>query len=644
MRAAQERSQECLPPKKRDLPPTSGPDSQSEETGREVAGQSPATEGSVTEWARGAVAARPSQTPAHYSEGSAPEAAAAAGLTVDQYGLLYKVAVPPATFSPVVNVSPLSPAFTMTSQLLQHPGIPYSPIHYAPLPSAPLQFVGSHYSVPYTVPPGFLPSHMLPTSPSLAASHIPHFVPYTSLLADDPSSVPAAHSFGKTTLSGPLHSHVGGQTFDVAQSRIPVYYQMSRLPGSYPAFETPSAGLNPELHLQETPHDPQTVTANGVQRTIVRTKDSEALDMDNSKAEGHSTRTHTDCTPDGSFVASSARTEVSVPSQRSTPDTDLEVQRVVGILACSAQSPLNLSHRNLPEQKGLVRDPVEAAEKSQPQRPATKSPEEQLHHRQTLKGLTMANGKLVSLAQEDLGIGSPEGSPPQDPSEVECAHSQSHLPSHFMKGAIIQLATGELKRVEDLQTQDFVRSAEVSGGLKIDSSTVVAIQESAWQGFVTLHFVVGEQQSKVSIDVPPEHPFFVYGQGWSSCSPERTARLFSLPCQKLQVGDVCISISLQSLNGRLAPQASSQGETRERPGRATQSLREPQTRAGEKSPWEKGGVALCSSQEHSSLEPLYLHGWVGPSFQRVEEEPLLRPSFIPQEVKLSIEGRSNAGK
>lgn len=75
-----------------------------------------------------------------------------------------------------------------------------------------------------------------------------------------------------------------------------------------------------------------------------------------------------------------------------------------------------------------------------------------------------------------------------------------------MKGAIIQLATGELKRVEDLQTQDFVRSAEVSGGLKIDSSTVVDIQESQWPGFVLLHFVVGEQQSKVSIEVPPSTP------------------------------------------------------------------------------------------------------------------------------------------
>lgn len=65
-------------------------------------------------------------------------------------------------------------------------------------------------------------------------------------------------------------------------------------------------------------------------------------------------------------------------------------------------------------------------------------------------------------------------------------------PSHFMKGAIIQLATGELKRVEDLQTQDFVRSAEVSGGLKIDSSMVVDIRASQQRpGLVSLHFTVG---------------------------------------------------------------------------------------------------------------------------------------------------------
>lgn len=40
-----------------------------------------------------------------------------------------------------------------------------------------------------------------------------------------------------------------------------------------------------------------------------------------------------------------------------------------------------------------------------------------------------------------------------------------------------------------------------------------------------------------------EHPFFVYKQGWSSCSPERSAQRYGLTCHKLKVGDVCISLT-----------------------------------------------------------------------------------------------------
>ncbi|KAJ7311804.1 hypothetical protein JRQ81_006113 [Phrynocephalus forsythii] len=655
MRAAQERGQECLPPKKRDLPapsPTAGEPSRAAERAPGDGG-----EGSV-EWLQGvAMSGRPAQAPSRYSDaGSGPEAMAS--LTVDQFGLVYKVAMPAASFSPVVNVSPLPPAFSMTSQLIQHPGIPYSPIHYTQLPPAPLQFVGSHYSVPYAVPPGFLPSHLLPSSAGLAASHIPHFVPYASLLADDSSPSPqAAHNFGKNIASvsppGATQTHVGAQTLDVSQGRIPIYY-----PASYSTFETPLGALNPGQPLQENHLSPKTMAANGVQRPASGAKES--------KTEEEWLRTTIECRADGPLLggAQSVRTETMVPSQRSTPDTDLEVQRVVGVLSSqdysdgSAQqkdalSPLNLSHRNPPERKG--KSPAEpastTAEKNHLRCPSAASPaegdeeeqEEQHCRRLILKGLA---------APPADSSGWPEHSEPRSPAQERLpdlagAPAQSHLPSHFMKGAIIQLATGELKRVEDLQTQDFVRSAEVSGGLKIDSSTVVDIQESPWRGLVTLHFVVGEQQSKVSIDVPPEHPFFVYGQGWSSCSPERTARLFSLPCHKLQVGDVCISISLQNLNGRLAPPTSPEGTPRERSGRGRQSLQDPQTPAGGKGQPEKGCVVLGSLQEPSQLEPISVQGWAGPSFQRFGEEPqppLLRPSFIPQEVKLSIEGRSNAGK
>lgn len=39
-----------------------------------------------------------------------------------------------------------------------------------------------------------------------------------------------------------------------------------------------------------------------------------------------------------------------------------------------------------------------------------------------------------------------------------------------------------------------------------------------------------------------EHPFFVYGKGWSSYCPDGTQQKFGLKCQQLQVGDICISL------------------------------------------------------------------------------------------------------
>lgn len=49
-----------------------------------------------------------------------------------------------------------------------------------------------------------------------------------------------------------------------------------------------------------------------------------------------------------------------------------------------------------------------------------------------------------------------------------------------------------------------------------------------------------------------EYPFFVFGQGWSSCCPDRTTQLFELSCAKLCVGDVCVSLTLRGLrNGSI---------------------------------------------------------------------------------------------
>ena len=48
---------------------------------------------------------------------------------------------------------------------------------------------------------------------------------------------------------------------------------------------------------------------------------------------------------------------------------------------------------------------------------------------------------------------------------------------------------------------------------------------------------------KVTVEATQEHPFFVFGQGWSSCSPQRTMQYYSLQCHQLQVGDICISLT-----------------------------------------------------------------------------------------------------
>lgn len=45
------------------------------------------------------------------------------------------------------------------------------------------------------------------------------------------------------------------------------------------------------------------------------------------------------------------------------------------------------------------------------------------------------------------------------------------------------------------------------------------------------------------METQPSHPFFVYGKGWASFSPEEALHEHGLKCQLLEVGDVCISLT-----------------------------------------------------------------------------------------------------
>lgn len=200
------------------------------------------------------------------------------------------------------------------------------------------------------------------------------------------------------------------------------------------------------------------------------------------------------------------------------------------------------------------------------------------------------------------------------------------------------------------------------------------------------------------MEVLVEYPFFVFGQGWSSCCPDRTTQLFELSCAKLCVGDVCVSLTLRGLrNGSVIDSqalgaklkttelsdschnAAGSGSGLLVKAANSDRLEEYATATGpglEVSP----GLGLVSGPGEGIYRPgplLAVLGnreirqevvktdkiqcgdqdrpivrkrrWSAPErdqTERSEEEPPLtlpKPSFIPQEVKISIEGHSSTG-
>jgi hypothetical protein len=88
--------------------------------------------------------------------------------------------------------------------------------------------------------------------------------------------------------------------------------------------------------------------------------------------------------------------------------------------------------------------------------------------------------------------------PPLHPASAGSGEPTPYYPSYFMKGHMVELANGELKRVEEMRTEDFVTSGELSRDLRIDPSTVVRIEENHDKGTAVMGFSVGEQRLPVS--------------------------------------------------------------------------------------------------------------------------------------------------
>jgi len=119
-------------------------------------------------------------------------------------------------------------------------------------------------------------------------------------------------------------------------------------------------------------------------------------------------------------------------------------------------------------------------------------------------------------------------------------------PLYYRKGSMIELADGSLKRVEEMTTEDFISCVQSSAELSLDESYVLKIEnKETWKTFdksSLITFAAGKK-NPFSVEVPVEQPFFVFGKGWSSCSPETTYQRYGLQCRQLEVGDSCVSLT-----------------------------------------------------------------------------------------------------
>lgn len=370
MKPAQERNQECLPPKKRDLPVNNssgvggiggvgaagggggtgggcsagGGIGEDEVVSIQNSAANSDTQGGTTsgEWLR-------AQPGLHYGVDNSDGIPA---VPVDQYSMLYKVALPSVTYSPTSLhpvLSHISPAYTVHSPLLQHPGLPYPPLGYAQIPHSSVQFVSSPYAaVPYALPPGFVPGSLISPSGTIPQPHaVSHLVPYPSVIQEGVVSPPpqaqvAAHTFAKVAASSgiPLmlpseqaaQQHLGTvgvlAAKDVSSRGMPVFYHAQ---GARAAIATR------DPHSAQQENEPEMNGGDKEQGTREVVLDSAYIAKNTRLLQAASSLAAQELSQDRG-LQNRWLEERSSPGRPSTPDSDLEVRHTDGLIMYINQS------------------------------------------------------------------------------------------------------------------------------------------------------------------------------------------------------------------------------------------------------------------------------------------------------------------
>lgn len=107
-----------------------------------------------------------------------------------------------------------------------------------------------------------------------------------------------------------------------------------------------------------------------------------------------------------------------------------------------------------------------------------------------------ANPKALDLQRDHVRakLAATSTSPPRSPKRTL---NNNTILGNIAKGAIIRLVNGDLKRLEDMRTEDFVMSAESSPNLKMTDSTVVRIDEIPMMGTARITVTYNQRRSQV---------------------------------------------------------------------------------------------------------------------------------------------------
>ncbi|GAB6021276.1 hypothetical protein CHUAL_003895 [Chamberlinius hualienensis] len=480
--------------------------------------------------------------------------------------------------SPRLYPSPYSPAglpfysqnIASTSSAVPVPPPPSHPLHH---PSSPAAASSAHYYYSYTNPysrqyiqfePNYsaaLAANLQNPSATAQIRPFPRTAPIFTVSTGNPSTSPSPAPYNVFSFPPPHHLSLHPPS-------------MTAFSASAAASSASSASEHSGLPLFPAPN-------NSPARLTSYSPD----DRSPSSISPHSQISHHSSSPGVISVGNLKNGSAAVGATHSSSTSSLSVSfsstaNIHHVRSSSSSSggsgggrDLSLKHRLLvrPNQQAHSQDQQRQHTRNVSHLPTTSLPSSHVnidHVVNKLRSSTPKRSKSSSTSSSSTISSTsrpPSSQPPTTPSAVPVTHGNSttgHLsssssksvgngklmhPPHFHKGSVIELSDGGLKYVENLCVEDFLRSADLSSNLEIDSSKVVKIEPADNpennEAIVKLGFSVGKQQLQVSVEAAVEHPFFVYGKGWSSCCPKMSLHRYALECHQLTVGDVCISLT-----------------------------------------------------------------------------------------------------